>query len=546
MQTTQALYRRWRPARFSDVVAQEAIVAALRHQVASGRIAHAYLFCGSRGTGKTSMAHILARAVNCQSPEQGDACGKCEACQRLAAENNLDVVEIDAASNNGVDDIRDLREKVKYPPQHGRFRVYIIDEVHMLSSGAFNAFLKTLEEPPSHVVFILATTEPQRLPSTILSRCQRYDFHRIEAPDIAQRLKKIVDSMGVDAEPEALMILARAAEGAMRDAISMLDMCLSYGEGTLTAEDARRALGATDPAFLFELAQAFLDGDAAAALLGVDRALREGAEAQVLARNVAGHLRALLLARRCGDALPELLSVTGKEAEQYRAQAGRSSDENLLRILDLFLASEHDMKWASQPRVALEAAAVRACLPERALQLEALAARVEQLEKALDKALKAGIAAPPQARPQERQAEAPRAAPARPQARPAQQAAGADGQAVWTQALQALARIQPGLHAALKQATLLGLEGDVARIVFEPAKAVFQTLVQGPERTELIQKALEQAAGRPMGFEIAAAGAKPDKPKAPSSESMLDKVFDAFGREHVQVIDDDTLLRKKT
>ncbi|HML45770.1 MAG TPA: DNA polymerase III subunit gamma/tau, partial [Clostridia bacterium] len=434
MQATQALYRRWRPARFSDVVAQEPIVAALRHQVATGRIAHAYLFCGSRGTGKTSMAHILARAVNCQSPEQGDACGKCEACQRLAAENNLDVVEIDAASNNGVDDIRDLREKVKYPPQHGRFRVYIIDEVHMLSAGAFNAFLKTLEEPPSHVVFILATTEPQRLPSTILSRCQRYDFHRIEASDIAGRLKKIVDSMGIDAEPEALMILARAAEGAMRDAISMLDMCLSYGEGTLTAQDARRALGATDPAFLFDLSQAFLDGDAAAALLGVDRALREGAEAQVLSRNVAGHLRALLLAKRCGDALPELLSVTENEAERYRAQAGQASDVNLLRMLDLFLASEHDMKWASQPRVALEAAAVRACLPEQALQLEALAARVEQLENALEKAMKAGVAAPQAqpARAQGQKIENASPPPAKPAARPAGPAVGSDAQAVWS------------------------------------------------------------------------------------------------------------------
>ena len=192
----QALYRQWRPADFSSMVGQEAIVATLRNQVATGRIAHAYLFCGSRGTGKTSSAKIMARAVNCQQPDNGNPCGQCESCRRLMGEESLDVMEIDAASNNGVDEIRDLRETVKYPPQHGKYKVYIIDEVHMLSASAFNALLKTLEEPPAHVVFILATTEPQKLPATILSRCQRFDFHRIPAHQIMARLRQAADGAG--------------------------------------------------------------------------------------------------------------------------------------------------------------------------------------------------------------------------------------------------------------------------------------------------------------------------------------------------------------
>ena len=226
----QALYRRYRPARFDDFVGQEAIIRTLRSQVMSGRIAHAYLFCGTRGTGKTSTAKVFARAVNCENPDRGEPCGQCAACRALSAESSLDILEIDAASNNGVDEIRDLREKVKYPPQSGRYRVYIIDEVHMLSQGAFNALLKTLEEPPAYVVFILATTEPQKLPATILSRCQRFDFGRIPAHQIIARLRVALEEGGIRAEEAALSRIARAAEGGMRDAWSILDMCLGYAQ----------------------------------------------------------------------------------------------------------------------------------------------------------------------------------------------------------------------------------------------------------------------------------------------------------------------------
>ena len=383
----QALYRRYRPARFEDFVGQEAVIRTLRSQVMSGRIAHAYLLCGTRGTGKTSTAKVFARAVNCEHPENGDPCGRCAACEALSAESSLDILEIDAASNNGVDEIRDLREKVKYPPQNGRYRVYIIDEVHMLSTGAFNALLKTLEEPPSYVVFILATTEPQKLPATILSRCQRFDFHRIPMHQIISRMKVAVEQEGILAEEAALTRIARAAEGGMRDAWSIMDMCLGYAQEDdtgLTEELVLRVLGAADRTFLFDFADKLIGSDAVGALTMIDDMMRMGREVQVFVRDVSAHLRALMLADVCGEEhAADLLDTTQEDALAYVKQARRTSHTRLMRILDLFLASETDMKWAAQPRFALETAALRACEPEESLQLEALVARVDELERKL-------------------------------------------------------------------------------------------------------------------------------------------------------------------
>ena len=410
----QALYRRYRPARFEDFVGQEAVIKTLRSQITSGRIAHAYLFCGTRGTGKTSTAKVFARAVNCEHPENGDPCGTCDTCRALAEENSLDILEIDAASNNGVDEIRDLREKVKYPPQTGRYRVYIIDEVHMLSQGAFNALLKTLEEPPAYVVFILATTEPQKLPATILSRCQRFDFGRIPAHQIIGRLRVALEEGHIQAEDAALSRIARAAEGGMRDAWSIMDMCLSYAQeedGGLTEALVLRVLGAADKSFLFAFADRLIDSDAAGALALIDEMMRKGREVQVFVRDVSAHLRALMLADICGEEqLSGLLEVTREDAAEYVAQAKRTSHTRLMRMLDLFLASETDMKWAAQPRFALETAALRACAPEESMQVEALVARVDELERKL----REGVAA---------------AAPARKQAAAAQAADAPDGRA---------------------------------------------------------------------------------------------------------------------
>ena len=545
----QALYRRYRPARFDDFVGQEAIIRTLRSQVMSGRIAHAYLFCGTRGTGKTSTAKVFARAVNCENPDRGEPCGQCAACRALSAESSLDILEIDAASNNGVDEIRDLREKVKYPPQSGRYRVYIIDEVHMLSQGAFNALLKTLEEPPAYVVFILATTEPQKLPATILSRCQRFDFGRIPAHQIIARLRVALEEGGIAAEEAALARIARAAEGGMRDAWSILDMCLGYAQeddAGLTEALVLQVLGAADRQTLFDFADRLIGEDAAGALAMVDRMMRAGREAQVFVRDVSGHLRNLMLAGVCGQAQAEsLLEVTAEDAQAYVEQAGRTSRTRLMRMLDLFLASETDMKWAAQPRFALEAATLRACEPEESLQLEALVARVDELERKLREG--AIVAAP------KKQTCAPAdeaAAQAAPEAqRPAEAPKGPapDAERIWQEAVRRLKQ-NPFVFNSVNKGRLISGENGLFTEVFDKGGgAIHVKLLSAPDKNAAVAEALSAAAGYPCTFRAALEGTVAESDKAilaaqqeakKQTDKNLSKVFDAFGRENVRVLDE--------
>lgn len=557
----QALYRQWRPAHFDDFVGQESVIATLRNQVQSGRIAHAYLFCGSRGTGKTSAAKVLARAVNCEHPDRGEPCGQCDTCRALLADNNLDIVEIDAASNNGVDEIRDLREKVKYPPQSGKFRVYIIDEVHMLSAGAFNALLKTLEEPPAHVVFILATTEPQKLPATILSRCQRFDFSRIPVKQIIGRLAQAAEGAGATASPAALERIARAAEGGMRDALSILDMCLSYADGTLQEDVVLQVLGASDRGFLFRFSGALLSGDAAACLSMVDELMQRGREPQVFARDLSGHLRALMLAQTCGDGLCELLDITSEDAAQYRAQVKDCSRTRLLRMLDVFLACETDMKWASQPRIALEVAVVRACEPEDALTLSALVERVDLLEKKLASGAFTAAPSAPSAQqaqpaaqmqsPQQTQS-APKSAPvpkAPASAQPAEPASPGNTPPagvrppddVWEAMTLDVKRNSPMIFGSLIMGRYAGYKDGAYVLSFpkNPAVAIYMNLLARDEKRAVIEQALQKAGGVPARLKIVQEGdlAATHDEKA-DAQKRLNHVFDVFGRENVQVTDE--------
>ncbi|MDY3764896.1 MAG: DNA polymerase III subunit gamma/tau [Candidatus Ventricola sp.] len=539
----QALYRRYRPARFDDFVGQEAIIRTLRSQVMSGRIAHAYLFCGTRGTGKTSTAKVFARAVNCENPDRGEPCGQCAACRALSAESSLDILEIDAASNNGVDEIRDLREKVKYPPQSGRYRVYIIDEVHMLSQGAFNALLKTLEEPPAYVVFILATTEPQKLPATILSRCQRFDFGRIPAHQIIARLRVALEEGGIAAEEAALARIARAAEGGMRDAWSILDMCLGYAQedgAGLTEALVLQVLGAADKRFLFEFADRLISADAVGALEMIDGMMRAGREVQVFVRDVSGHLRNLMLAGVCGQAQAEsLLEVTAEDAQAYVEQAGRTSRTRLMRMLDLFLASETDMKWAAQPRFALEAATLRACEPEESLQLEALVARVDELERKLREG--AIVAAPKKqtcAPADEAEAQRPAEAPKGP---------APDAERIWQEAVRRLKQ-NPFVFNSVNKGRLISGENGLFTEVFDKGGgAIHVKLLSAPDKNAAVAEALSAAAGYPCTFRAALEGTVAESDKAilaaqqeakKQADKNLSKVFDAFGRENVRVLDE--------
>ncbi len=546
----QALYRRYRPARFEDFVGQEAVIKTLRSQIMSGRIAHAYLFCGTRGTGKTSTAKVFARAVNCEHPENGDPCGQCPTCKALAEENSLDILEIDAASNNGVDEIRDLREKVKYPPQTGRYRVYIIDEVHMLSQGAFNALLKTLEEPPAYVVFILATTEPQKLPATILSRCQRFDFGRIPAHQIIERLHVALEEGQIQAEDAALARIARAAEGGMRDAWSIMDMCLSYAQeedGGLTEELVLRVLGAADKSFLFAFADKLIDSDAAGALALIDEMMRKGREVQVFVRDVSAHLRALMLADICDEEqLSGLLEVTHEDAAEYIQQAKRTSHTRLMRMLDLFLASETDMKWAAQPRFALETAALRACAPEESLQVEALAARVDELERRLREGVV--MAAPAKKNAKAAPSEAPSAQTEVPEiAKEAPKGPAPDAERIWQEAMRQ-AKQKPQLFGMLKFGRLVSGENGLFTVVYPKATgAAYVKMLSIPEKNEEVAGYLTQAAGYPCTFRAAIEGTVQESDKAilaaqaeaqKQAENSLNKVFDMFGRENVRVRDE--------
>ena len=373
----KVLYRKYRPQFFSDVVGQPQVTLTLQNEVMRGRIAHAYLFTGSRGTGKTTCAKILARAVNCLHPKDGDPCGQCEICKGLEEGSILDVVEIDAASNNGVDNIRSLIEESNFTPATAKYRVYIIDEVHMLSPSAFNALLKTLEEPPAHVIFILATTEVHKLLPTILSRCQRFDFKRIAPEDIAGRLEEVAEKESSQLDHDAALLIARIADGAMRDALSLLDQCLGR-DRHVTLEVVNQTAGVAARDYLAALAQDIVGQNAAHALETLDSLHRESKDMTRLCQELAEYFRGLMLIKTMKDA-SRLVLCSPQELEVMTGQALALSLSAILHGLDTFEETLHRMRYANQ-RAELEMAFVRLCSPELDTTPEALLRRLEALE----------------------------------------------------------------------------------------------------------------------------------------------------------------------
>lgn len=368
-----ALYRKYRPQTFEDVVGRDAIVQTLKNQIISGRIGHSYLFCGTRGTGKTTIAKIFARAVNCEHPVNGSPCGTCATCRAIEQNADLNVVEMDAASNNGVDDIRNIIEQVSYSPTQGRYRVFIIDEVHMLSVPAFNALLKTLEEPPSYAIFILATTEPNRLPLTILSRCQRYNFGRLSVPVIEDRLRVVCEREGLHCEARALQYIASAADGSMRDGLSILDQCnaFNYGNEVLTYEKTLEILGAVDSRVFSELFRDIHTEEVRKALEVLDRILQQGRELVQFITDFIGYLRDIMLLKASEDIAPSL-DVTEENLTRMIEDARSSELEEDMRYIDVFSSLTEQIRYSPNRRILTEAALIRLCNP--AMDLPANAA----------------------------------------------------------------------------------------------------------------------------------------------------------------------------
>ena len=378
-----ALYRAFRPTSLNEVVRQEHIVTVLKNQISTNRIGHAYLFCGPRGTGKTSIAKIFAAAINCQSPVNGSACGKCEVCKALSDPANLDISEIDAASNNGVDEMRDLREKVQYPPVAGKYKVYIIDEVHMLSQGAFNALLKTLEEPPSHAVFILATTESAKIPATILSRCMRFDFKLIPQSDLEERLRFVFDSIGKKYDAEAIAAIARAGAGSVRDMLSIADTCVSYTSGKLTYEDVTAVLGGADFFGMASFCEAVLTGNNGVAFEKAESFLSAGKSVGVLVKDVMNFLNSCSVAKICRDAQQILALPESSFAEVLRIAKGTDAHA-LLRATEIFAEVEQTLKYSASPRIMFETAVLKASMPQVDYDIESLLARIAALESKME------------------------------------------------------------------------------------------------------------------------------------------------------------------
>lgn len=377
-----ALYRKWRPQTFEDVCGQEQITVTLKNELESSRISHAYLFCGTRGTGKTSTAKLLAKAVNCKAPRDFNPCNECESCRSINEGNSIDVYEIDAASNRGIDDIRNLREAIKFTPTMGKYKVYIIDEVHMLTNEAFNALLKTLEEPPEYVLFILATTEPHKLPATILSRCQRFDFKRISTDIIAGRLEAVCREEGLEIDGAAVKLIARNSDGAMRDALSILDQCSVYGDRRITHDSVLEVLGIVNDEYLFRISESVLREDAGKAIGIVDEIASGGKDISQFIKDLMIHYRNLMMTKVVAKC-EEVIDMSMEGIEQLRKQSAEYGKDNIIRCINILSDLEGEARWSANPRILLEVALVKMCKAGGDSSPDGMLARLAKLEAAL-------------------------------------------------------------------------------------------------------------------------------------------------------------------
>lgn len=537
----QVFYRKWRPQTFSEVVGQPHVTATLQNALQSGRLSHAYLFTGSRGTGKTSCAKILSKAVNCLHPVNGDPCNECEICRGIDSGSLTDIIEIDAASNNGVDNIRDLREETNFTPVRAKYRVYIIDEVHMLSTGAFNALLKTLEEPPSYVIFILATTEVHKLPQTILSRCQRFDFKRILPENIADRLKFVASQENISLTDDAATLIARIADGALRDALSILDRCSGTGE-EITAEFVSEAVGIANRSYLFELADCFKDGNAAHSLEIINSLHNNSCDMERLCSELINHFRNLMIVKTVKDA-SALIICTQDELSRLTEQTAAFRLENILYALSVLEDTYAKIKRGLNQRIETEMAVIELCSPSLCKSNAALLKRISELEARLGApGSNVTISAPavqqptvklPEVQPVKPAAdgdlpapppESEYSAPAPPvaESKPIEQEnpTGDTPFTHWTEVLSALAEYDPPLVGILSGSSAF-IRGEF--VLVKSANSTFEQFIKIGTHNSALKNAIEQISGKKYRLGILKSAAD-EKPKADPLADLINKV----------------------
>jgi DNA polymerase-3 subunit gamma/tau len=515
----QVLARKWRPQVFEDVVGQSHITRTLQNAISTGRLAHAFLFSGPRGVGKTTTARILAKALNCSEGPTPTPCGTCDSCRETASGTSVDVIEIDGASNRGIEHIRELREAVKYAPAGGKSKVYVIDEVHMLTNEAFNALLKTLEEPPPHVIFIFATTEPQKIPATILSRCQRYGFKRVSPQEISGRLRTIAGAEGIAITDQGLTMIARAAEGSMRDSQSLLDQAVSYSGMTIRDEDLQATLGSVAQQTLSAFSAGLLARDAAGLLLQIDGLLEQGQDLRQFLASLVEHLRNLLVVKIAADPTT-LVELPAAEIDAIKQQASGAAADHVLMLFDSLSRTLEEMRWSLHQRFTVEVGIIKACSLASLQPLGEVLGRMKELELRLASGQTSAPRPAPAVTVSERQAgySAPKSQPAQPTA-----AGGSGHDEPWGAIMNALKAKKPGLATFLAQGRLIEVT-DGELVIGVKGTSFQREQIEKQENKQLIEAIAGEALGRKVRVKVQAIAEDPKSPASAKPKEPIKKM----------------------